>query len=249
MSPTAAPIVDVSNFDLTSLLRCSRALRQATAGSGSLEESAGRITRILYDVCVDPDTGERSCAMVRFYKTHDFEALPSSLRAFVRRQMPGEEPRPDMKALALLATVGDEAAWNDRKRSRGHQAIPLASVEMVERAPMISALIRQFGLSVQQAVRPHTDMLPDREGKAYNVFHVPEAQGSPFIPAQADFVERYGIQSVIGFGGALRSGNLFATILFSRRPIPAESAARFRSLAVDVKGILFFQDEARTFAD
>lgn len=249
MSPTAAPIVDVSNFDLTSLLRCSRTLRDATTDADSLEASANAITRTLYDVCVDPASGERSCVMVRFYKTHDFESLPSRLRAFARRQLGAHEPRPDMKSLVLLATVGDEPAWNDRKRSREHQAIPLASVEMVERAPMISALIQQFGLSVQDAVRPNTDVLPHREGKAYNVFHVPEAKGSPLIPAQDDFVERYGIRSVIGFGGALRSGNLFATILFSRRPIPAESAGRFRSLAVDVKGILFFQDEARTFAD
>ena len=249
MSPAAAPTIDVGNFDLTSMLRCARALREAAADAASLEQSAKAITRVLYDACVDPASGERSCALVRFYKTHEFEALPTRLRAFARRQMPGFEPRPDMKSLVLLATVGDEQTWNDRKRSRGHQAIPLASVEMIERAPMISALLQQFGLTPQEAVRPGSDVLPDREGKAYNVFHVPEAVGSPYIPAQADFVEPYGIQSVIGFGGALRSGNLFATILFSRRPIPAESAARFRSLAVDIKGILFFQDESRTFAD
>ena len=249
MSPTAAPVIDVSNFDLTALLRCTRAIRDACADSSSLEASAQAITRLLYDVCVDPATGERSCALVRFYTTHEFEAMPTRLRAFARRQMPGYEPRPDMKSLVLLATVGDERAWNDRKRSRAHQAIPLASVEMLERAPMIAALFHQFGLTSAEAVRPGTDVLPDREGKAYNVFHVPDAPGSPYIPVQEDFVERYGIRSVVGFGGTLRSGNLFAVILFSRRPIPAESAARFRSLAVDVKGTLFFQDDARIFAD
>ena len=249
MSPSVAPAVDVSNFDLTSMLRCARAIRDAVSATSSLEESAIVITRVLYDACVDPATGERSCALVRFYKTHEFEALPSRIRAFARRQLGSEEPHPEMKTLVLLGTTGDDPAWNDRKRSRGHQAIPLASIEMIERAPMISALIQQFGLSPQEALRPSRDILPDREGKTYNVFHVPEALGSPYIPAQEDFVQRHGIRSVVGFGGALRSGNLFAIILFSRRPIPAESAARFRSLAVDVKGALFFQDEARTFVE
>ena len=249
MPPADAPAVDISNFDLTSMLRCARAIRDAVSGAPSLEASANAITQVLYNACVDPATGERSCALVRFYKTHDFETLPSNVRAFARRQLAGQEPHAAMKTLVLLATTGDEPAWNDRKRSRGHQAIPLASVEMIERAPMISALIKQFGLSAQEALRVGSEILPDREGRTYNVFHVPEAQGSPYIPAQAEFVEPHGIRSVVGFGGALRSGNLFAIILFSRRPVPAESAARFRSLAVDVKGALFFQDEARTFAE
>ena len=52
------------------------------------------------------------------------------------------------------------------------------------------------------------------EPKTYNVFHVPEAFDNPLIPAQEDFVLPYRIKSVLGFGGLLPSGDIFAVILF-----------------------------------
>jgi len=45
----------------------------------------------------------------------------------------------------------------------------------------------------------------------------------------------FGIRSVIGFGGMLPSGNLFAVILFTKVPIPRETADLFRPLALSVK--------------
>jgi hypothetical protein len=51
----------------------------------------------------------------------------------------------------------------------------------------------------------------------------------------------------VGFGGLLRSGELFAVILFSRHRIPARSASRFRSIALDVRSSLFSFDESRTW--
>ena len=80
------------------------------------------------------------------------------------------------------------------------------------------------------------------------MFHVEEARGSPHIPAQRDFVLRYGITSVVGFGGLLRSGELFAVILFLRARIPAASAARFRTIALDVRSALYLVEEERTWA-
>ena len=45
---------------------------------------------------------------------------------------------------------------------------------------------------------------------------MPEAAGSPYIPAQEDFVQPVGIRSVLGFGGMLPGGDIFVVILFSR---------------------------------
>lgn len=53
----------------------------------------------------------------------------------------------------------------------------------------------------------------DLRGKTYGVFHVAEARESAYVPAQADFVVPYGIRSVVGFGGPLATGDLFAVIL------------------------------------
>jgi hypothetical protein len=72
------------------------------------------------------------------------------------------------------------------------------------------------------------------EQKAYNVFYVKDALGSPFVPAQ-DFVVAYGIKSVLGFGGMLPDGNLFAIIIFSKIHITKETADMFKTLSLNVK--------------
>jgi hypothetical protein len=67
------------------------------------------------------------------------------------------------------------------------------------------------------------------------VFHVENAVGSPYIPAQQEFVEKFGIRSVLGFGGVIGTGELFAVILFSTVHVSTNAAERFRTLALDVK--------------
>jgi hypothetical protein len=78
-------------------------------------------------------------------------------------------------------------------------------------------------------------MLVDLEQRQYNVFHVPEAAGSPYIPAQEAFVVPYGIKSVLGFGGILPAGDLFAVIMFTRVPVHREVAEAFRTISLNVK--------------
>jgi len=227
--------ISLSQFDLGAMLRAGLDLRQATQGLASMEAAAGAVTRYFHQACVDPETGVRECALVRFYKTHDYGALEPDLQAFARECLGGREPWDEMKCLVLLATSGDQPAWNDRRASRGHRAIPLPSTEMVEQAPMIAQLVRDMGLDADAVVAPHPELIGGMEGKTYNVFHVPTAEGSPYIPAQHDFVLPYGIRSVVGCGGILLTGELFALILFSRVKISRESAERFRNIALDLK--------------
>lgn len=232
---------DLTNFGLGEMLKCSLEIRRISRGQPHVEAAAKRICRFLYDELSGPDE-RRACALVRCYKTHRFGALPRDLQRFARRSLPtspGETATTTdaIRCLTLVATVGDEAAWNERHLSSGHQAIPLVSPKMVERAPMIAQLIRQFGLDLADVVQPSPDVMRDLAGKTYGVFHVETAAGSPYIPAQAPFVERYGIRSVLGFGGSLTGGDLFAVILFSRVIVTPGVADRFRTLALDVKGV------------
>ena len=67
------------------------------------------------------------------------------------------------------------------------------------------------------------------------MFYVPTASGSPYVPVQADFVAKYGVQSVLCFGGLLSSKDLFAVILFSKIQIERETANLCKSLALGVK--------------
>ena len=237
---------DLTNFGLAEMLQCGRGMRSAAVGAHTMQAIATTITNFLREECIDPATKSRSCALVRFYKTHPYLSLPAEDRAFALKLLGGAKPAPSLQCLTLLATAGDDPEWNDRRRSRGPRAIPLASVQMVEGAPMISALIRQFGLGIDAVISPPR-MMESHSGKTYNVFHVPDAQGSSAIPAQQEFVIPYGIRSVLGFGGVLRSGDLFAVIMFTKVPISDDTAGRFRNLALEVKTLLFSCDPEAVF--
>jgi len=243
--------LDLRNFGLREMLKASLEVRQLGRNEQNMEAALRRICRYFYDELLDGET--RACAMVRAYKTHAYAKLPPDLQLFANRslQATGDAgragaPKPGaaMRCLTLIATVGDESAWNDRHRSASHQAIPLPSPQIVERAPMIAQLIKEFGLDLSDIVHTTPGVMRGTARKTYGVFHVERALGSPYIPAQSQFVEAYGIQSVLGFGGSLEGGDLFAVILFSRAPVSADAADRFRTIALDVKSVVLpFGDE------
>src|SRR3954471_10503607 len=225
---------DLTRFDLGDMLKCSLRLRETASGMSSLEASAQRVCKFLYDELHGPGV-ERACALVRCYRTVAFGSLESDLQRFALGVLGGSPSRPDMKCLTLMATVGSTVSWNSRHLSRGHRAIPLPSPEIVEKAPMISQLIKELGLEINTVLQPSPEVVKELAGKRHGVFHVEDALGSPYIPAQEDFVARYGIRSVLGFGGMLFTGDLFAVILFSTVHVPATAADRFKTLALDVK--------------
>ncbi|MDQ6718122.1 MAG: hypothetical protein M3Z17_07220 [Gemmatimonadota bacterium] len=234
---------DVTRFGLAEMLRVGIDIRKRIAAEGTLEDAARRVCEYLSAELAGPN-GLRACALVRCYKTHPYGELEQELKNFVKASLGGEAPRASMKCLTLMGTVGEEPEWNSRHRSKGHKAIALPSSEIVEQAPMIAQLIREFGLDLSAVVDPGKEVVRDLMGKTYGVFHVAEARGSRFIPAQEDFVLRYGIRSVLGFGGSLGGGDLFAIILFSKVAIPEAAADRFRTVALDVKsGFFKFKDE------
>lgn len=237
---------DLTKFDLGDMLKCSLRLREAAAGAPTLEVSAQRICRFLYDELHGPNT-PHACALVRCYKTHPYGALDSDLQGFARDALGTVPPSPTMKCLTLMATVGETAAWNSRHLSRGHRAIPLPSPEIVEKAPMISQLIKELGLELSTLLQPSPEVVRELSGKRHGVFHVEDALGSPYIPAQEEFVARYGIRSVLGFGGMLFTGDLFAVILFSTVHVPQSAAERFKTLALDVKSAFSRFTEANVF--
>lgn len=239
---------DLARFSLGDMLACGRDLRARLDGAQSMEQAAQLAVRYLYESCRDPRTGDRACALVRFYKTHPYGSLERSEQIFARGLLGKQPVTNDMRCLTLLASTGDEVAWCSRHTSTAHRAVPLASPSMVEQAPMIAALLRDFGVEIAEVVRPDPSLVKDRAGKSYGVFHVERALGSPHIPAQAQFVEPWRIASVVGFGGPLQTGDLFAVIMFSRVPIPRESAERFKSVALEVKAAVFKFQPHETFA-
>ncbi|MEP6498893.1 PP2C family protein-serine/threonine phosphatase [Microcoleus vaginatus] len=224
------------------------ALRHFGLGVESMEEASNRIVRYVYENFCTKPTGEKSCALVRLFKTHPYEDLEVELAEYARSMLGDYPPLPAMKCMTALATVGEKTEWNSRHTSVGHKAIPLASESVVDQLPMISQLIRQLGLDIKTVINPDPNLLVEIEQRKYNVFYVPEAIGSPYIPAQDSFVIPFGIKSVLGFGGLLPSGNMFAIIMFLKVQIPISTVQMFSTLALNVKTALLPFDRGAVFA-
>jgi sigma-B regulation protein RsbU (phosphoserine phosphatase) len=217
------------------MFECSSALRSVCEASTSMEDAARAVVGYLRESFVEKSTGERSLALVRFYKSHPYDRLEPELKDAAAAASPAQAHLSGVQCLTLLGTAGEEPAWNDRTQSRGHKAIPLAGEEAVARSPMISRLIAGLGLDVAELAASDPDEVQELERRAFGVFYEPEALHSPHVPAQNDFVIPHGIRSVLGFGGVLPDGALFAVVMFSTTPIPQVTADMFAAVALSVK--------------
>lgn len=229
---------DLANYTLSELTENLTTLRKLGLGAASMEETANRMVRYLYDRFLLQGTTQHACPLVRLFITQPFGKLDDHLQSQARKLLGSIPESPTHKCLVLLGTAGDQPEWNIRQQSRGHQAIPLPSEQILASIPMISQLISQLGVDVNCVLRPNPELLLAAEQKTYNVFHIPEAVGSPYIPGQEGFVIPFHVQSVLGFGGLLPSGELFATVLFSRTRIPHDTAELFAPCALAVKSAL-----------
>ena len=245
---------DFANFTDADLASCGDTLRGAGSGAPSMEDAANRLVKTLYENITDPATGQTANALVRFYKTHPYDQLDAGLQEFARGLLGSNPPGDGLHCLGVLGTVGDIVEANSRAYSKIHQAIPLASAEMVLGIPIIGPLINQFGIDVGAVMRPDTMLVGDLSRKPFNTFYVPEAVGSPHMAPQKvsipsnieeifkgmakyaqEYVIRDGIKSLLGFGGVLSSGELFFVLMFSKVSIPSSTAEIFKGMAVYVK--------------
>ena len=237
---------------MSALLRCGTEVRTIGTNASSMEEVASRAVQYFREHFVDKETGGSALPLVRFYVTKRCAELEPASQDFARAAGPDAFVDRNVVCLTLLATAGEEAAWNDRRASLSHKAIPLPSVESLLRSPMIAQLVAQLGLDPRHIIEPDPALFRDMEERTYNVFFVPEARDSPYVPAQESFVLPYGIRSALGFGGVLPDGALFAVVLFSTVPVPPSAADAFAAIALSVKmavlphvdGVLF-RDDAR----
>ena len=226
---------DLNKFGLHDMIDAGRRLREPDFATGCMETAASAVVDFFYDNLVSPNSdGEfRNCVLARCFKTHPYGDLPLYLQQRTAASFSGNPLRDDTQCLTLLATRGHQTHWNSRHTSAWHQAIPLPTVEILAKAPMIYQLVCQLGIDVEHVVNP--EIQPENFYPPFEVFHVETAMGSPMVPQQEQFVKPFGIQSVVGFGGLLPAGDLFAVILFTRVTISPQTASLFRTLALSVK--------------
>ena len=228
---------DLSTFTLSDMLALSDGLTDAAREARTMEQASGSVVDYFRRNLVDKSTGEPACVLARLYKTHPFGRLEPELQDRATRAGGAEIPA-DASFLTLLATAGIEPQWNERRSSRDHQVTWLGDVESLQRLPMVAQLVEDLGFTNEEVVTIDRESFVREGERNFGVFFVPDARGSHAIPAQEDFVEPYGIRSVLGFGGLLPDGSIFSVILFCREEVPGDTADLFRSMALTVKLIL-----------
>ena len=240
---------DLQKFTLRDMSECGLALRYCGKEASTMEEASNRIIQYLYENFIGEQSKQKSCVLIRFFKTHSYGELPPELQEYTCGLLNTNNlPKYNFKCLTLLSTAGELPEWNSRQKSRRHKVIPLTE-DGIAGIPMISQLMDQLGINPGLVVNPDPDLLTDLEQRMYNVFYVPNADGSPYIPQQTSFVIPFNVKSVVGFGGLLPSGNMFVILMFLKVFVSRTTVDLFRPLALNVKLAILPFDNYRTFID
>ncbi len=213
-------------------------VRVALKGCTSLEHAAQTLAKKVYT------TYQSSTVLARVYATVPYGRLPADARSFVdavAATTAGNAPLTDATpCLSLLGTYGLEPAWQTRRMSRGHLAIPLLSRAFVEAAPMIARLFKDLGIDLAWIDNPTSDFSRALVGGFNGVFFVQDAgtakdpKNNFVIPAQS-FVAQNKVKTVFGMGGFYMQGTMVAIILFTREQVSRMQAERFSALSSILK--------------
>ncbi|ALA60355.1 PAS domain-containing sensor histidine kinase [Nitrospira moscoviensis] len=228
-------LYSLESFSILEMTECAAALRQEGAAAASAEDAAQRMADYLYRHLGDRRSGRPQCALVRCFLTRPYRELDPGAQERVRDLLGGTPPSPDLLCLALMGTAGARPEWNAREQSRHYRAIPLAGRGFVAQFPMFSQLLKQLGVGFTPDPPNSADILIEAPDSTFNVFYVPVAHGSPYVPVQDEFVMPYGVESVLGFGAVLAPQEFFVVVLFTNVPITRETAELFRPLALSAK--------------
>jgi hypothetical protein len=182
--------------------------------------------------------------LVRVFGTFPYGTLSGADQIFAGTYLArgGEAPQLDERTpvLTLLGTRGIEEAWSSRLTSRDHRAIPLLSDEFVDDIPMIARLLGEIGFP-RFANRAAWQFVTRDTIDVNGLFFVGDARtstderGRHIIPS-TNFVERYGVKTVFGFGGPYTAEPTFLTaIVFARRALARSQATRFTPFIGDFK--------------
>ncbi|HET9620360.1 MAG TPA: ATP-binding protein [Kofleriaceae bacterium] len=208
--PVVAPLVALA----------SRVRRVAEGQAWTIDDIASAVVHLVFDEL------SGSLALVRAYRTRRFARLPPDLQAIAR----GSTSRPvrdDTRCLVLVASRGNEPAWNDVARSVRHRALALPIDPASGPASVVTALVARLD-QLDRAPAGAIDAAP-------RVFYVPDAVGDPRLPMQREFVLRHGVRSVLGCGGPLDPGEHFALVLFATTLVPPAIAHEIDALGVHAR--------------
>ena len=201
-------------------------------GADRFEVAAQSLAQAIYDQF------QESVVLARVFVTVNFDALPASNQKFVREltKSSDTELTGSVPVLSLVGSYGEEANWQERRKSEGHVGIPLISSDFVDAIPMISRLINEIGVPMDWIDTRESELIQKTIGQNEGLFFVADAseatdsEGRKIIAAQ-NFVNQYGVKSVFGVGTAYPNSQLVVVVAFCRDGFTRESAEHFLPLA------------------
>ncbi|MCT4607069.1 MAG: hypothetical protein N4A64_13390 [Marinisporobacter sp.] len=177
------------------------------------------------------DLFRENALLVRVFLSVPYQELPEQNKKFVNELLGAKSNllKQNTQILSLVGTKGDLPEWGSRLNSKGHVGIPLISREFIHDIPMMNRVLQQIGVSFGDDIKNPSD------NKSFSgLFYVKDSQSElddlgRHVIASQEFVEKYGVKTVFGFGGAyLNNDNFFTAIIFLKKQVnmgPVENVA------------------------
>ncbi len=182
-----------------------------------------------------------SIVLGRVFLVLPFARLPAAEQAFARALVHADPRLGDTTpCLALVGSRGREPAWNDRRSSVGHRAIPLLDADHVASAPMLAKLLGDLNIRVAVPLEGGpvvTRLLPGGLNAAFYVQNASTAKddrGRSVIPDQV-FANKHGVNTVFGMGGSYVDGTLAVAVFFTTEMLERMVVDRYPSLIGNFK--------------
>lgn len=192
----------------------------------AVESAAQILTKSMCDLF--KSYAQSEFVLARVFHSFEYQALPKDIQEAARQAL-ATTPKEENLFLTLLGTYGDEAAWQDRRKSHGHRAIPLTK-ESIRKIPMMTRLFQQLGFDLGIMLGEGSPgIVVSGLERSYGVFYVNNAEHSPYIPAQ-DFVSKYGIKTIFGSGVKLPNNDISIFIGFTKVILDEAQALCFSPL-------------------
>lgn len=221
----------ISRLSFKDVIELQNKIKELENKYNTLADAAQQYMSILYDGL------KESIILTRLFATIPFKDLPKLNKEFVKTLAHSSGVSKQIKeetlVLSLLGSRGAKPEWNDRRKSKGHVGIPLASSDFIDKIPMISRLLNQLGAGIDWIEETDTKLVAKIFKSISGVFYVKDAEtevdlkGRKIIAAQ-DFVKEKKVKTVFGIGGCyVKTPLFFTTIIFLREFIEKEMAEQF----------------------
>ncbi|MDH4187513.1 MAG: sensor histidine kinase [Nitrospira sp.] len=220
-------------------------IRQLAATSGSIEQFVQETMEELVNLFRTGEGARSEIVLARCFLTHRAERsdmAASKEIEWTRGMLSGGLGQ----CLVLVGSASEAGEGNAVGETQWDGEIQVSSPQLAARHLMIAAAFRQMGVNL--TVEPE-QLVSDScvgGGSECNVFMIPIAKGNPYMSAQSEFVERYGITSVLGCVGPCYDGQHFVVVLLLRVPLYVVSVHLSRLFALAVQlGLVLVSERTR----